>query len=321
MFANSPLRPEDFESLLPYGLIVGAHVTPIDHMYFSPADWSLGRDAYEVRAIQDGLIYALQPRDINVDANTAGEREWRMDIAHSCTFASYFDLITSLSPELEAIWAKWGAVPPDGIPIQAGQLVGWIGGQTLDFGVYDWEVVLPGFINPSRYDGEPWKIHTVDPFPYFPDDIREALLAKMERQVEPRAGKIDHDIDGRLVGNWFQQGTGGYQDPGDTWNYWDGHLAFVPDAIDPSVWWFSIGNYDGEADQFPLRGDQPDPRDVSVNSGPITYVLTHPYNPGEEVGVVLVEMTADRIVNLEVFADQTVPEVAGFTDAMRIYER
>ena len=42
MFSNSPMRPEDFESLLPYGKIVGAHVTPIDHMYFSPADWSLG---------------------------------------------------------------------------------------------------------------------------------------------------------------------------------------------------------------------------------------------------------------------------------------
>ncbi|MDA1280833.1 MAG: hypothetical protein O3B95_12500 [Chloroflexi bacterium] len=60
MFAISPMRPEDILHLLPYGMLAGAHVTPIDHMYFEPADRSLGRDIYEVRAIQDGVIYNLQ---------------------------------------------------------------------------------------------------------------------------------------------------------------------------------------------------------------------------------------------------------------------
>lgn len=61
-FANSPMRHEDIKYLLPYGLLAGAHVTPIDHMYFEPADRSLGRDVYEVRVVQDGRIYNLQPR-------------------------------------------------------------------------------------------------------------------------------------------------------------------------------------------------------------------------------------------------------------------
>jgi hypothetical protein len=66
-FEHSPMRFEDFSRIDPYGAVAGAHVTPIDHMYFNMADLSLGRDAYEVRAIQDGVIYILQPRDIFVD--------------------------------------------------------------------------------------------------------------------------------------------------------------------------------------------------------------------------------------------------------------
>ena len=59
MFANSPMRIEDIKFLTPYGEVVGGHVTPIDHMYFEPKDRSLGRDAYEVRIIQDAIIYAI----------------------------------------------------------------------------------------------------------------------------------------------------------------------------------------------------------------------------------------------------------------------
>lgn len=41
-FAVSPMRYEDVLHMLPYGMLAGAHVTPIDHMYFEPADRSLG---------------------------------------------------------------------------------------------------------------------------------------------------------------------------------------------------------------------------------------------------------------------------------------
>jgi hypothetical protein len=68
MFDQSPMYYEDFISIRPYGQISGAHVTPIDHMYFNPMDRSLGRDSYEVRAIADGVIYYIKPRDISVDS-------------------------------------------------------------------------------------------------------------------------------------------------------------------------------------------------------------------------------------------------------------
>ena len=278
-FEHSPMRFEDFSRIDPYGAVVGAHVTPIDHMYFNMADLSLGRDAYEVRAIQDGVIYNLQPRDIFVDTGQSKEREWRMDIAHTCTFHSYFDLLTSLEPWLLAEWEKAmrGETGPwNGIPIKSGQVVGRIGGQTLDFGVYDYEVTLPGFIFPEHYF-EPWKVHTVDPFPYFPTEIRKVFLQRNLRKVEPLAGKIDHDINGKLSGNWFEIDTNWYA--GVDWHrYWDGHLSLLPEHIDPTQWIFSFGHWPGEHDgsgaaQYLILNPDPNPRNVDVTNDLVKYEL------------------------------------------------
>ena len=133
MFDQPPMRYEDFISIRPYGHLSGAHVTPIDHMYFNPMDRSLGRDAYEVRAIADGVIYYIKPRDVSVDSGREKLREWRVDIAHTCSFHSYFDLLTSLSPDILTEWEKTEAevnLGWNGIPGKAAQLKSKNGGQT-----------------------------------------------------------------------------------------------------------------------------------------------------------------------------------------------
>lgn len=346
-FNVSPMRDEDFVNLLPYGLIVGAHVTPIDHMYFSPPHGS-ARDAFEVRAIADGVIYSVQPRDINVDTGEGKAREWRLDIAHTCTFTSYFDLITSLDPLLEAEYNKTRggrAGPWSGIPVKAGQLVGRIGAQTLDFGVYDYNVTLPGFVVPAHYAHEPWKVHTVDPFPYFEEPLRSALLAKMLRQVEPRAGTIDHDVDGTAAGNWFLVGTNGYAGI-DPRRYWDGHLSLPTDAIDPTQLRFSIGNWSGDEAQFGVKGNAPAWRSIDTTTGIVKVELmyyTHMdrasgrmgmgpggVRPGDDVvgvnmgdvrGVALLQLVGPRLLKVEVFPGSTAAQVEGFTDAAKLYER
>jgi hypothetical protein len=342
------MRPEDFRAMLPYGLVVGAHVTPIDHMYFEPADRALGRDAYEVRAIADGVIYSMQPRDVNVDTGQAKTREWRMDIAHTCTFTSYFDLLTSLAPDLLQTWnaTQGGRTGPwEPIPVHAGQVVGRIGAQTLDFGAYDYNVTLPGLLVPAHYGAESWKLHTVDPFPHFTPDVRDALLAKMLRTAEPRAGKIDHDQDGRLVGNWFKVGTNGYGGANPSY-YWEGHLSIAPDAYDPAHVIFSIGNFSGRAEQFGVKGNAPDPANVTPETGLVTYELVqhdhrdrktgaHGFGPtgiapgadieavnmDQVLGTALVQMTGPRTLKLEVFPGKSAAEVAGFDGGAWSYER
>jgi hypothetical protein len=321
-------------------------------MYFTPMDRSLGRDSYEVRAIADGVLWDLGPRDVHTDTGEKKKREWRMVFAHTCTFHSYFDLLTSLAPDILAEWEETRGNRNEGwkgIPIKSGQVVGRIGGQTLDFGVYDYEIVLDGFIFPEHYDSEPWKIHTVDPFPYFPAGVRKVLLQKNLRKVEPVAGKIDHDIDGKLTGNWFEVDTNWYASKGRD-RYWAGHLAIVPNHIDPTAWMFSIGHWTGEetssgAANFIIVNAEPNPKNVGINEGIVKYelaeycyspvddmdncskihtpakqLLARP-NPQIDIGVVLVQMIEDRLLKVEAFPGRKITEVESFTSAAKLYER
>ena len=354
-FDQSPMRYSDFISIRPYGHLSGAHVTPIDHMYFNPMDRTLGRDAYEVRAIADGVIYYINHRDKSVDSGKDKEREWRVDIAHTCSFHSYFDLLTDLD---STILEEWEISKGEknlgwkGISVKSGQLIGRIGGQTLDFGVYDYEITLPGFVIPEHYNYERWKLHTVDPFPFFRGDVRETLLSKNLRKVEPLAGKIDHDVDGTLSGNWFELGTNGLAGLTRD-NYWKGHVSIVPNHIDPDAWMVAIGdwpnaNTSSGADHFIIVDPITAPVNVTKEESIVKYSLseytychagdssnctkaissivpdkqlfaTHTRSGG--VGVLLVQLIEDRILKLEIFLNRTADEVHSFTAAAKEYER
>ena len=347
-FLFSPLDPENISHIQPYGQVVGGHVTPIDHMYLALKDPFSGRDFYEVRAIYDGLIVDIGRRDISTETNQAQKSDWRVDIAHTCTFVSYLDLMTSLAPEIEANWlptegGQTGYWP--GYPVKAGQVIGYIGEHALDFGVYDYEITLPGFINPSAYiDIEPWKVHTVDPFPYFPDLLREDLLAKMIRTVEPRAGKIDYDVQNALSGNWFEIGTNWYEGI-NRQKYWEGHLSIHPNPIDPSLWIIAVGHLETENNNFILIGNA-DPAKPSVGLEPTRFQLRQyftyiPAKPSlnwwnepsiegevfgvkvfdENKGTVLLEIPETGTLKAEVFLDKAPEEVIAFTDSARTYSR
>ena len=344
-FTNSPMHMNDIKFLTPYGQVVGAHITPIDHMYFEPFNKDLGPDIYEVRAIQDGIIYDIGKREIMTDT---GEKkdfvDWRLDIAHNCTFTSYFDLMTSVIPEIEKAYEdQQSGREFNGLIIKAGQLLGYMGGQTLDFGVYDYEIVLPGFITPSIYGNEYWKVHTVDPFQYFPDDISKKLLKKMIRTIKPQAGKIDYDVDGTLSGNWFEEGTNGYG--GNNWqNYWIGHLSIAPHEIDPLYWRVGIGHLEVYNNSFLIKGNV-DPLKVKINSGIVIYELyqerkyKNDYNYewwidpkkeddvygvqywGNSKGIIMFQMLENRLLKSEVFIGKSKEDVVDFTENAKLYER
>ena len=345
LFTNSPMNMDDIAYLTPYGQVTGAHITPIDHMYFEPLERSLGPDIYEVRAIQDGIIYDIGKREISTDTGVKKDfADWRLDIAHNCTFTSYFDLMTSVSPEIEKAYEDIkSGLQFDGLIIEAGQLLGYVGGQTLDFGVYDYEIVLPGFITPDLYNYEYWKVHTVDPFEYFPDEISEKLLKKMIRTIEPQAGKIDYDVDGTLSGNWFEQGTNGYAGKNPQ-NYWIGHLSIAPHEMNPSYWRVGIGHLSVDDNVFLIQGNT-EPVNVTVNSGVVFYELYHSrvykndYNAewwkepkkekdvygvqylGDSKGIIMFEMLENRLLKSEVFIGKSKTDNIVFSENAKLYER
>ncbi len=347
-FGSPPMNLSDIGSIIPMGMMVDGHVTPIDHAYFNPKIFDSPRDKYPVLAIADGNIVDIQHRTSDMANAHHGQltNEYRIVIEYTCSFYSYFDLITSLSPD---ILSKAGNIDdrqnnqgPLRIPIKEGQEIGRIGGQTLDFAVWNTGVILKGFIVPEHYQGEPWKIHTDDPFKYFKEPLKDQLLALDQRTAEPRQGKIDYDIDGKLVGTWFKEGTEGY-DYAKTHreSFWTTQLSMVYDHLDPTQIRISIGDFNGKPVQFGVKGNAPDPASLDKNSGLIKYELvSYSYyrpdgtpwyndpvkniqgkNQTQVIGVALIQMLDDRKIKFETFPGKTAAEISGFDNNAIVYER
>jgi hypothetical protein len=295
-----------------------------------------------VYAPADGTITEIQRRERGDDSSGIKE-EFRLVITYTCTFFSYYDLITVLDPaitEKAPDLAKSNFAKVE-ILVKEGQVIGKIGKQTLDFAVWDTEKPLKGFVNPASYESEPWKIYTANPFDYFTDDARKILIAKNLRTVEPIEGKIDYDIDGKLVGNWFREGTNGYEGANKN-KYWEGHASFVYHYLDPTAVIVSIGDFNGESKQLAASGNKPDPAKVGVGSEAIKYELVdyELLKPGggpwdrkslvknikvksssQAHGTILLQLIEKRKLKMEVFPGKTASEVSGFTPKAKIYER
>ncbi|MCA9347683.1 hypothetical protein KC930_03850 [Candidatus Saccharibacteria bacterium] len=336
--SHLPMEMDDVSSISPYGLTAGAHVTPIDHLYFYPKNSE--RDAFPVYAMADGYIVEIGSRAEMVDTGQARPPEYRIIFQHSCQTVSYFDLVTKLD---DSIVSEVGKIDPNGskgslrIPVKAGQEIGRIGAQSLDSAVYNFSMTLPGFIHPDLYKTEFWKVHTDDFYSYFSQDMQDMMLAKSTRKVKPYSGKIDYDQAGKLVGNWFKEGTNGYAGTsgsgGGTGSngYWVGHLAIIYYANDPSKIIVSFGNYQGSPKAFAVKGNAPDPANVNAASGVAKYELIEAPNGGggseslnengSVQGTVLFQVLDGEKLKMEVFPGKNGDEVLGFSGGELTYER
>lgn len=346
----SPMKSEDIAMIIPYGLMIGGHVTPIDHQYFSPAIFHSPQNTYEVRAMAAGRITNISHRSKTVGNASQPSNDYRFVFAHTCTFLTYYDLVTGLAPDIKAEFDKNAQVSGSNsnasldIPIKAGQLVGYIGGQTLDFAVWDTQKPLKNFITPNLYKGESWKIYTADPLDYYGPELKELALAKYLRTDAGKSGRIDWDIDGKLVGNWFQKDTNGYE--GDRQQadgkYWRGHLAVAPEHLDPSFYVASFGTFaqSGDGKQFAIKTAVPDPAMVDTASGLVKYDLydwSYTVNgkfwdrmsgakdpkvvPNAHKGCALFQLVSARELKAEPFPGKTCAKVTTFTSAAKTFIR
>jgi len=334
-FDFAPVNLDKTRVFLPLGLMVGGHVTPIDHHYFQ--NFENKKFDIEIYSPGKGHITSIQ----HMPGAKEGE-DYRIIIEHTCTISSIYIHVGLLTERLQKYAPEGMNTNSGNIPVEAGELLGYYK-TNVDYNLVDTEIVLPGFIVPEHYKAESWKIHIPNTYDYFNEPVRSKIIEKSLRTVEPLAGKIDYDIDGKLVGNWFLEGTDGYAGESTSLErYWLGHLSIVYDAYDPTQIVFSIGNYDGDSRQFAVKGNAPDPAMISVEDGMIKYELvgyeyitsdgtswdrrsavkglkTKSYDFVE--GVVLVQMISDRKIKFEAFPRKTALQVNGFTSKAEIYER
>jgi len=356
-----PLRLDDIGYILPLGNMQSGHTTPSDHLYFVPKgavnqgqrsggnpdgprvdnrDFS---QLYDVVAVADGFVVMLQwrPNPAGGQAKydpTVFDRavDLKVFIEHSAYVWSYVDHLV----EVDASILKQvpGGVQPGRpvhvrIPVKAGQVIGKVGNQTFDFALIDTRFTRKGFVKLEQFlNRDPQKPHVVDPFDYVDEPLRGQLIRKSARQVPPFGGRIDYDVDGKLAGNWYEEGTGGYAGLNRRIDYWVGHLAIAYHHLDPKIIVVSIGNYDGRASQFWVKGNAPDPATIGERDGVVKYELVWGRlgsNGREQLrhdadavqGVALAQVLPNRKLKFEAFRGRDASEIKGFTGAAKIYER
>ncbi|MBI4438494.1 hypothetical protein HY640_01015 [Candidatus Woesearchaeota archaeon] len=341
-FTNAPISLSHIRYIVPMGQMSGSHVTPTDHGYIINSD-DRNVPPVDLFSPADGYILEIGAFD--------RPNDYRMVIWHSCTVATIYIHISELAPEILAAtgniapgqnWA--GDQGPDGqrilpIPVKAGQAIGKIRGG-VDFSVHDTNLNLTGFVTPSLYNGEPWKIHTADLFEYFAEPLQSELKKKSQRATPPVGGKIDYDTDGRLIGNWFIEGTD-YKGNGPECTYYECHLSFAYDNVNPEFVRVAIPNTGIKHEDcrqclgaYGIRRNSPDPGEVSIQTGPVKYELVEfqrlsgPDSRPEAkniddniLGVLLVQMTEERRIKAEFFLGKKAAEVTRFTEHAKTYHR
>ena len=337
-FGASPLAVEDILRISPMGGLSSVHITPTDHQYLHTvgsdgrSEDTVNIDRFKVYAPADGYIVEI-----------GQGKDYRVIIEHSCTFYTIFIHVDKLSQKvMDEAGFKEGEVGKQAWPriqVKQGEAFGSIGVGKLDFSVMDENITLKGFVRPETYEGEVWKIHTVDTFDYYEELLRSQLIAKNMRKAEPIGGKIDFDAEGKLVGSWFKEGTNGYRSD-ESEDYWKTHLSIVYDSIDPAQVRVSIGEFAGRAEQFGVKGNSPDPANidglVKYELMPFEYYVSSTgeewdprafsddvkaRNIDEVRGVAIFQVMPENKLKAEFFPGKKAAEVAGFTASAMFYER
>lgn len=154
---------------------------------------------------------------------------------------------------------------------------------------------------------------------------------------------------GKLVGGWFEKGTGGFRDLNVAAKqcgnfpcpYWDGHIAFVYDYVDPDQLRLSVGHNWGLSDRTPfgIKGNGPDFKEIGIESGLVKYelvaledlsrqkgyetetALITKSDDSKSLGTLLVQMKDKDTIKVEIFPGKNKDQVSTFTSKAKVYER
>ena len=329
--------PTDLSKMLVFGPIGTIRVVPKAHGGFRLKTFSQ-EATIPVYAMSDGIIY-----NIGKDTRTAGPGfapvdkegfvydDFSLNIAVSRTADMWYGHVSRLSDDILAaapnLSAGYGSENRVKIEVKAGQVIGFIGPHPgFDIGMFDIAKEL-SFANPSRYS-EQYR-HNQAWTDYLTPALREQVWLINPRTVEPRGGKVNHDVPGTLAGNWFLEGTTEI-------TQWSKQLVFahhelygdkitIADAS-PLVDGAGVLNDGKEPFLWFVKGNDPQPQTIDVAAGFSTYevavwwkLLNNPSAPAE--GTVAVQLQDANTLKYEWFAEKSSAEVTEFTSAAKIYKR
>jgi hypothetical protein len=306
VFTSSPLRLSDLVATTPLGnLYPPDHTLPTGHVVFYYVDPSNRRPGDKdtmrtVYAPADGMLVNIYPP--NPITNEGG-----IEVKMTETF-SYFMYDLLVLPGLKA-----GQRLTAGMPIATTSPAS----NAVDFEVVNTEVTLTGFARPERYPAK--SLHLVAPYAYFSSPLRDSLYARNRRNSPDKDGKIDYDIPGRLVGNWFLEGL-----PDGESSVVQGagtkQLSIVYDMFEPTSVRISIGGTLSVTGLFGVDALAPDPATVSASQGMVVYHFVRNYLGSTPAsGGLMAQVLSGNRLRVETFSGNTPP--AGFTAWAVAYTR
>lgn len=345
-----PIDTQNIEMVVPMGRVQDSHVTPTDHQYIIPKGTKSGSlvtdnpQKYQIKAPFDGFITNIELFKEPVESAYRKDpyrENYLVVFEYSCDYYLRLIHIDSLSEKVLSAFkfndpSSQHPTAHPRIPVKEGDVVGTVGPHSFDFQIMDTKNPNKNILSPQNID--PWTSVTVDTFDYISDSLRKDLFAKNIRTKEPLGGKVDYDKQGTLLGNWFKAG----RDPNEREEYWTQNLSIVYDHIDESQIRISLGNFDGYPKAFGVKGNAPNPKDVSNSSGAVKYELVQfdyhepdgkvwdtlhyveglvAKNTEEMAGVVLFELQENGQLKIEVFPGKSADQVNGFTNKALTYER
>jgi len=196
IFKYAPIGKSKINYILSLGWIQpSGHTIPTDHIYF----WFThnSSDVLPVFAPGGGVIHQI------LDVPVLDVPECKVWVKMNDNFMYYLDHIV-LHDTLK-----------EGSKVLAGQNIGTTGlGASIDLGVIDYSLSID-FANPLRYNDE--HLHCGKPLTYFADSLKSVLYEKVDREGDDKDGKVNVDVKGKLVGNWFLDGPTFYTDGPDGW--------------------------------------------------------------------------------------------------------
>ena len=347
-FLVAPISPEDIDWIKPLGHLTGAHVIPTSHQKWYPFS---GRNV-DVRSPVSGYIVSLANRGTaSTEGSFGGSADQGYEVQYvieaSCDLYIIIDHVLgvpeSISQELGTSWSKLVR-----IPVSTGELLGQhTDGSKIDIGVVDLSRdEVTGLVRKESYfdgqEGEAFKVFERDSFEYFDEPLQSQIATKSIREAAPRGGFFDYDIDGTAQGSWFREGTNGMMgNPSNNFaEYWEGHLALLPDSQEPSRLRVSIGDgfANEEASVWGVTGDLPRFETITASSGPTSYELrallpcdgssiqvkgkAREFLCNDEArGTLLIELVGDQEIRVEVFFNVSPSSGTSFTENARLYLR
>ena len=345
-----PIEPKDIELITPMGRVQDSHVTPTDHQYIIPKGTKSGSiitaepKKYQIKAPFDGYIVNVELFKEPVESAYRKDpyaNNYLVVFEYSCDFYVRLIHIDTLSDEInsQVKFDDPNSQHPYANPrikVKEGEVIGTVGPHSFDFQIMDTTKPDENILKPENID--PWTSVTVDSFDYVTDSLKNELLPKNLRTKEPLGGKVGYDKEGTLAGNWFQVG----RDRNERNEYWTQNLSIVYDHIDESQIRVSLGDFGGYPKAYGVKGNSPDPKDVTKSSGLTKYELLRPdyydssgkvwdtisfvlnlvsKNTNDMAGVVLFELQSDGKLKVETFPGKSADGVSGFTSKALMYER